>query len=267
MSTPADLSDAYANMPYIPDAASFPPRWAAEAAELRAELGARAMLGLPYGGGAREWFDLFLPVAAPHGVMVFVHGGYWKAFEPRLWSAFATGALARGWAVAMPGYTLAPDARITDITAQVARAVDAIAARVPTGPMVLTGHSAGGHLAARMVCRDITLACLNRVARVLPISPVSDLTPLMQCDFNSILRIDADEAQRESPALLPCRAGIDTHIWVGSAERPVFLDQARWLGSAWDAPVTVDGGRHHFDVIDGLTDPDSPMLCVALGGL
>ena len=77
--------------------------------------------------------------------MVFVHGGYWRAFDRGLWSHLAAGPLARGWAVAMPGYVLAPEARIAAITAMIADAVAAAAAEVD-GPMRLAGHSAGGHL-------------------------------------------------------------------------------------------------------------------------
>jgi arylformamidase len=107
-----DLSRAYVNADFIPDAAGFPPRWREAAAAFRARLGARARTGLRYGAGARQVFDLFLPEDTPRGLMVFIHGGYWMSFAPEDWSAFAAGALARGWACAMPGYTLAPDARI-----------------------------------------------------------------------------------------------------------------------------------------------------------
>jgi hypothetical protein len=57
------------------------------------------------------------------------------------------------------------------------------------------------------------------------------------------------------------------HVWVGGDERPVFLDHARWLGEAWGVPVTVEPGRHHFDVIDGLTDAGSALTEAVLGGL
>ena len=73
------------------------------------------------------------------------------------------------------------------------------------------------------------------------------------------------EARAESPALLPRRPGPGVHVWVGGDERPAFLDQARRLGNAWACPVTVEAGRHHFDVIDGLEQPDSPLMAALLG--
>ena len=171
-------------------------------------------------------------------------------------------ALARGWACAMPSYTLAPDARIGAMTAEIAQAVRAAAGRV-AGPVVVTGHSAGGHLAARMGCADQTVP----VARVVPISPLADLAPLMQTDMNATLAIDPAEADRESPARLALRAGVQAHVWVGGQERPAFLWQARTLSEAWNCPWTVEAGRHHFDVIDGLTDPNSALMAACLDGL
>ena len=104
-----DLSRAYNNADFIPGAAEFAPRWAAQAAAFRAALGHRAQTGIAWGEGARQTLDLFLPEhATPAGLMVFVHGGYWLAFDPSTWSHLAAGALARGWAVAMPATTTWP---------------------------------------------------------------------------------------------------------------------------------------------------------------
>ena len=86
-----DLSRAYSNADFVPGAADFPPRWREGAAALRAELGGRARTGLRYGPGARQVFDLFLPEGTPHGLMVFIHGGYWMSFTPADWSGFAAG--------------------------------------------------------------------------------------------------------------------------------------------------------------------------------
>lgn len=252
--------DAYQNAKYIPGGERYPARWARQAAAFRGRLGPRA-LTQAYGTGPAECFDLFLPEGAPVGFLVFVHGGYWLRFGPRDFSHLAAGALARGWAVAMPAYTLAPEARIAAITRQVAAAIVAAAAAVP-GPIVLTGHSAGGHLAARMAMTDAPLPpeVTQRLARVVPISPVADLRPLIETGMNATLGLDRPEALSESPALGTRRPGFPVHVWVGGAERPAFLDQARRLGNAWACPVTVESGRHHFDVIEGLEGADTPLM-------
>lgn len=255
---------AYANGAFIAGAEGYPPRWEAAAAGFRESLGARARLGLAYGGGARQRFDLFLPEGAARGLLVFVHGGYWMAFGRETWSHLAAGAVARGWACAMPSYTLAPAARIAGITDEVAQACRVAAQAVPGVPVVVTGHSAGGHLAARMGCADQAVPGLRRVV---PVSPLAELAPLMETEMQDALRLDAAECAVESPARLARAGGVACHVWVGGQERPAFLWQARLLSEEWDCPWSVEAGRHHFDVVDGLMEAGSGLVEACLGGL
>ena len=195
--------------------------------------------------------------------MTFIHGGYWMAFDNSLWSHLAAGVLARGWACAMPAYTLAPEARIKDMTAEMVAAMAAISTQVP-GPQVVTGQSAGGHLSARMGCADLDVP---GVVRVVPISPLSDLGPIAQTAMQEKLHLDAAEIAAESPAGLTLREGVSAHVWVGGQERPSFLWQARLLSENWACDWTVAPGKHHFDVIDAMEDPNSPLVDVLIGGL
>ena len=252
----------YANGAFIPQAADYPARWTEAASAFRRSRQPRVELDLAYGPAPREKLDLFLPDGPAKGVVVFVHGGYWHLFSKAHWSHLAAGPLARGYAVAMPSYTLAPAARLAEITAEIARACWFVGMRVP-GPMVVTGHSAGGHLAARMGCADIAVP----VTRVVPISPLAELGPLIATSMNATLKIDAAEAASESPARRALRDGVSAHVWVGAAERPTFLMQARILSEEWACPWTADPEQHHFNVIDALTDPASPLCETLLQGL
>ena len=256
------MDQAYQNGAYIAGADAYPPRWMAAAQSFRDNLGARAVLDQPYGTGPRQRFDLFYPQGQPKGLLVFVHGGYWLAFGRETWSHLAAGALGQGWACAMPSYSLAPDARIAQMTDEVAQAIRAASVRV-AGPVVVTGHSAGGHLAARMGCAD---QALPQVRRVVPISPLAELDPLRQTAMNADLRLDDAEVAQESPARLPLRANCSAHVWVGGNERPAFLWQARTLSEAWGCDWSVAPNLHHFNVIDGLSDPQSPLMTACLSG-
>lgn len=255
-----DWDDAYANAAYIPDAADYPAQWAAKAAEYRSVEAAvgRAMLNLQYGSGERNFYDLFFPAGPPKGLVVFIHGGYWLKFDKSAWSHLAAGPTQQGWAVAIPSYTLAPKARISEMTKEIATAIDAATSRI-TGPIAITGHSAGGHLSARMGCADVTLPAYDRVKKIVPISPLSDLAPLMNTSMNHDLKIDAVEARTESP-IHHSAPKAAVHTWVGGDERPAFLDQANWLKEAWSCDLTIDAGKHHFNVIDDLGNPDSPLV-------
>lgn len=258
-----DWDDAYANMAHIPGGSDYPARWQAAAAAFRAE---HAPAVLAYGAHARERIDLFRPKGSPQGLLVFVHGGYWRAFDREVWSHLAAGALARGWAVALPGYVLAPEAGISAITRAVGLAIVAAADEV-AGPVHLSGHSAGGHLVARQVCSDARLPAevAGRIARVVSISGVHDLRPLLRTAMNADLRLDAPGARAESPALCEPRAGARVHAWVGGEERPEFVRQTLLLANIWtglgaEMSQTVAPGQHHFDVIEPLADPDSDLV-------
>ncbi len=249
----------YANGAFIPGAETLPARWAARAAAFRAALGDRARLDLPYGPHPRQQLDLFLPPNTPQGCLVFIHGGYWMDFGRRDWSHLAAGALEHGWAVAVPSYRLAPEVRLATITRDILAACRQATAMVP-GPLVVTGHSAGGHLAARIACSDIALP----VRRTVPVSPLAELGPLTATAMNATLGIDEEEAAAESPARLKLRPGTAAHVWVGANERPTFLWQARTLSEEWVCPWTAAPGRHHFDVIDDLADPASALVATLL---
>lgn len=266
-----NLDVAYANADFIEGAALYPDRWARAAEAFRASLAKddRLQAATRYGDGARQIMDVMLPTGTPKGLAVFIHGGYWRMFNKDSWSHFAAGPISQGWAVAMPSYTLAPEARISEITKEVARAIETAAGMVP-GPIILTGHSAGGQLVARMNCVDVKLetSIAKRIRRIVPISPVSDLRPLLETAMNADFKMDMTEARAESPILHEARRGVETHVWVGAKERPVFLDQARWLADAWsEAQVHIAPDLHHFDVIDGLGMPNDPLLEILLNGV
>jgi arylformamidase len=247
-----EIDRAYQNGAFIAGGDAFAARWQAEAATFRAAQGAFARLEQAYGPHPRHQFDLFRPAGPPRGLVIFVHGGYWRAFDKDSWSHLAAGPVGHGWAVAIPSYRLAPEAGLPAIREDVALAV-AQAMRLVEGPVVLTGHSAGGHLVARLAQ---TGAAGARLRRVVPISPLADLRPLCRTAMNADLKIDAAVARTESPALL-APPGVAAHVVVGGSERPAFLWQARTLSEAWACDWSVLPGRHHFDVIDGLGDPAS----------
>ena len=266
-----DWDQAYSNVDHVAESAQFPARWAAQAAAFRAGMGVRADLDAVYGDMARERFDLFMPEGAASGLAVFVHGGYWMRLDKSTFSHFASGALACGWAVAVLGYSLCPDVRLRDITGQIAAALGTVAGRV-AGPIALAGHSAGGQLVTRMVCEDVDLPrpVADRVARVLSISGVHDLRPLMRTRMNKVLGLDEAEAKAESPALARPREGARVICCAGGAELPEFRRQNALLANIWaglgaDTECWELPGKNHFTVIEPLADPESALTRAWLG--
>jgi len=262
-----DWDDAYANGAHIESAADYPPKWARQAEQFRQQMTQRnrADLDITYGDSERQKLDLFQPESDPIGLVIFVHGGYWRAFDKSSWSHLATAAIERGWAVAMPSYDLVPAVSISEITRQIGVAVSKAASLV-AGPIRLAGHSAGGHLVTRMICEDSPLAPLvaNRIDRVISISGLHDLRPLLQTKMNDDFQMTAAQAETESAALKQPQGNAELLCWVGANERPEFIRQSAlltniWTGFGMKTSFHQAQGQHHFDVIDGLVDPQSAL--------
>jgi len=261
-----DWDDAFENMAYIPGGAALPGQWAEAAAAYRAEMdkAGRLQEDVAYGDNAREVMDIFAPEGESRGLVVFVHGGYWRAFDKSHWSHLARGCVDNGWTVAMPSYPLAPEVRISDITACITRAVTVAAGQV-SGPLRLAGHSAGGHLVARMMCEGVLpVEVATRLARVTSISGLHQLGPLVGIKLNDTLRLTPEEADAESPAGHAPLPGVPLTVWVGAQERPEFIRQTRLIEEIWslkgaDVTAVYDPGHNHFTVIAALEQTDSPL--------
>lgn len=262
-----DWDDAFDNSGYVPNADEIGAAWVTEAAAFRAAHW-NSRLDHPYGAGDRESFDLFLPEGSPKGTVVFVHGGYWHMRAKSDWSHFSKGFLAAGWAVAIVGYPLAPAVRIAEITQSIATAVAEVAKTVD-GPLRLVGHSAGGHLVSRMMCQGVlTDNLIARAQRVVSVSGVHDLRPLVGTRMNDTLGLTDIEAEAESPALLR-PSNVPVTFWVGADERPEFLRQNRLAAEAWglkgaDVSAVYETGKNHFTVINGLADAHTALVAEVL---
>ena len=269
-----DWDNAYANSANIAGGERWPDAWTGPAQAYRDKIAAqgRAKLDLAYGEDERHRYDLFLPKGDPKGLVVFIHGGFWLRFDKSTWSHLAAGSVDCGYAVAMPSYSLCPSVRIADITGEVGRAVAKVAETVD-GPIMLTGHSAGGHLASRMICATSPLPedVRARIRNVVSISGVHDLRPMMRTAMNANLKLDAMDAVAESPALLDPMPGARICCWVGGGERSEFVRQSALLANAWAGcgaatSYYAEPDRHHYNVIDGLTEASHPLTRTLLEG-
>ena len=263
-----DWDDAFDNSLYVSGSASFGNVWAKASADYRKVMLAKdaAELDIVYGPGERNRLDLFKTNNSPGALVVFIHGGYWHKLDKSFWSFLAKGAIAQGWNVAIPSYTLAPEASISQMTKEVGEAIMCAAQKVD-GPIRLIGHSAGGHLVARMLCNDspLDVATLKRVELVMPVSGIYDLRPLRLTRMNDILQMSEQEAYAESPALQDGKCTAPVELWVGGCERPEFLRQTRLMCEKWqDQCAQISAVYHtdknHFSVIEDLAFSDSKIV-------
>ncbi|HET6307163.1 MAG TPA: alpha/beta hydrolase [Rhodopila sp.] len=214
-------------------------------------------LDLRYGTRERNTWDLF-PTSDPDApCIVFIHGGYWQRNSKDQFANLIAGPRARGWAAALPGYTLAPDASLTEIVAEINAALDWLAAHGPAhginGPVVLSGWSAGGHLTA--MCLDHPL-----VKAGLAISGVFELGPVRDTYLNEKLQLTDHEIVTLSPMR---RTLVDKPLALayGTAELPPLVSDSRDF-HAMRAAAHLPGSlipvprANHFTIVHELRDAD-----------
>lgn len=244
----------------------------ADSAAYREELrrAGRAELGVRYGSTERQIVDLFAPAQPASGQPLagFIHGGFWRAQSPDLYSNLARGLNAHGVTVAMLGYDLCPAVTLGDIVGQIHAACRFLWHRYRKR-ILLLGHSAGGHLTACMVATDWKAIAPDIPEDLVPagyaISGVFELEPVLKVSVNNDLRLDANEAERLSPILWDVPGGRVIDAVVGGAESPEFQRQSRMLAEAWrqddiETRFEIVPGANHFTVIEPLADPESAMV-------
>lgn len=247
--------------------------WARDAKAWR-ESQANLFHPISYGPGARNTIDVF-PSRGEGAMVVFIHGGYWQALDGSFFSHLAAGLNAHGVSVAIPSYDLCPQVSINDIIAQMRRAARELA-RLGRR-LVVSGHSAGGHLAACLMATDwrsVDPALpQNLVKAAYTISGLFDLGPLVGTSVNNALGLDEAAARRASPLFWPPPSHGSLDAVVGGDESAEYHRQSKTIVDAWRPRIETRfaevPGANHFTAIAPLADPDSPMtqrlLELALG--
>ena len=222
-------------------------------------------LDIPYGPRDRTKIDLYPAADSAAPCLVFIHGGYWQRNSRELFAHLAEGVGAHGWSVAIPSYSLAPEATLTEIVQEINLALDWLAANGSgygvAGQVVVSGWSAGAHLTALALSHPA-------VAAGLAVSGVYDLAPIRDTALNIALKLTETEIETLSPLRLPM-VGKPLTIAYGSAELPALVWDSKHLYEARQAAhapgdlVAIDGANH-FSILEELRRPDGALVKLAL---
>ena len=227
MSGDVDYEVEYNNRARVPENPSLIAGWARDAAAYRARHAPRS---IPYGPGARNIIDFF-PGDDKGPIVVFIYGGYWQSLDGSFFSHLAGGLNAHGFSVAIPSYDLCPGVTVDDIIQQMRNATRELARLGRC--LVISGHSAVGHLAACMLATDWPQldASLpgDLVIAAYAISGLFDLGPLVDTSINTALRLDHAAARVASPLFwkAPARRSLDAVM--GENESAEYFRQSRTI--------------------------------------
>ena len=261
--TEVDYEVEYNNRARVPENPAIMAGWSRDAAAYRA---AHAPRQIAYGPGPRNTMDVF-PGDGQGAIVVFIHGGYWQALDGSSFSHCARGLNAHGIDVAIPSYDLCPQVTVDTIIAEMRAAARELAKL--GRPLVISGHSAGGHLAACLLATDwqIQDAALPKdlVIAAYAISGLFDLAPLVGTSINKALGLDTATAQSTSPLFwkAPTHGSLDAVV--GETESAEYHRQSRTVTEAWakggfPTRYGVIAGANHFTAIAPLSDPASEMV-------
>jgi arylformamidase len=229
--------------------------WVKRSEEMKAKYPAH--LDLSYGPRERNRFD-FLKAADGGPTLVLIHGGYWQMRSKDFFTCFAAGPMAHGINVAVVGYTLAPEASLEEIVAELHASVDALVEQSPAlgadpARIVVTGWSAGGHLTATTLTHP---AVKGGVA----ISGIYDLEPIRHSYLNEKLKLDEAMAQRNSPILQDGGPSAPLSLVCGGNELPLLRQQTANMAAfraSHGLPVSYEeiAGADHFSIMEQLESP------------
>jgi arylformamidase len=266
MSTPFDAPDwrdmsqedrdlGFNNAVAVAGSADMVAGWARRSAEIRDRHSDH--LDLRYGPRERNGID-FLKAAEKAPTLVFIHGGYWQARAKEIFALFAAGPMAHGINVALFGYTLAPDATLDEIVAEVHKALDFLAEQLPglggdASRIAVSGWSAGGHLTSMALSH-------RHVKAGMAISGIYDLEPIRHSYLNAKLGLDEAMSRRNSAIMQAGGAMKPLSLVAGSAELPLLRKQTADFAchrAKYGLPVTYEEipGANHFTIMNEMTSP------------
>ena len=255
----AALDAAYDNTSAVADSQQYRARWWDESAAIRAEPSART--GLRYGARPRAALDYF-PAKSGAPLFVFIHGGYWQRNEKERFSFVSRGPRAHDVNVAVPGYTLGPDATLTEIVDEIRQALTYLAEHAgglgfDRAKLFVGGWSAGGHLTT-------AVADHPAVAGGMPISGIFDLEPIALGALNDKLSLSGEEIEKLSPLRNLPRRAVPLKLYAGLEELPELRRQSQAYfealqANAFPTSLTFLPGHHHFSILGELARPDGAL--------
>jgi arylformamidase len=260
------LEREYNNRALVPEHAAHFARWERDSAFVRATLPGR--LDLAYGPDARHRLDIF-PAREPRGTLVFIHGGYWRSLDKDMFSWLAAPFTAAGIGVALPRYRLCPAVSIEAIVDDAVAAVNWLFANgpahgLPMERVALSGHSAGGHLAAAVFAAPRAALAFDpaRIVGGVPMSGVYDFEPLRHLAFNADFRLDPAAVARLDLASRVPTIRAPLVVAAGARESSEFRRQSKVLADAWHAQVKASlvlPGVDHFTIVDAFAERGQPL--------
>ena len=222
-----------------------------------------------YGEAPLQSMDVF-PSNVPNSpIHIFIHGGYWRALDKASYSFVAEPFVKNNVTTCIVNYGLIPTVNmgglLTDITSAL-RWIQYNASKYNGNPnqLIISGHSAGGHLAliTYILNEDLRPSILG----ICSLSGIFDLSGIKNSYLNEVLHLNEEDVDSYSVSnkklgVLKC----PIYISVGSNETDFFIQQSKSLYQtlsriASDVEFYEYPELNHYQIVHKLGREDIPVV-------
>jgi arylformamidase len=265
------LDNQYNTRLHVPEFADYFKRWEQLSKETEQKL--QGIKDVPYGDLQRERLDIYPSVQPGSKTLVFIHGGYWQTLDKSLFRFIANGFHSYGVTTVLVTYPLAPEVSIGQIVSSCRKAIqwlygNLLAFNGDPGQIYVTGHSAGGHLAAMLMTTDWKVFDPNIPTDILKgvctASGLFNLVPIQRSYLNAVLKIDDETTKWNSPTRLDPFSTCPLIVAVGEDETAEFKDQSKEFYSCWkdkgaDVQLLQLPRENHYSIAEAMVDARSSL--------
>ena len=257
-----NYNDAFNSAKLIPGAHRYLPGWKTKSRAFRDMMSdqSKSQIDVVYDEETNLSMDVFSPGPYVEATVVFLYGGFWTDYEKSIFSYLAMGPVLNNMRVIIPTLPKCPDSTIPEINKSFHRCLRVVCRRF-TGDILLVGQQSGAHVIGRSISKgELPKPILDRIKHVMLLSPIADLKPLLYTDKKDELHLTEEVADAETLSSLDLAEKMNVTIWVGADERPIYLEQAQQLATAWRCSWVKSRNRHHLDIADGLGKNTSQLM-------
>lgn len=223
---------------------------------------------LRFGEGPLENADFFYCGKPNRPLMVFFHGGYWRARDKKDYSFVVNGVLPLDCSVVVMNYDLCPAVTVQQIVAQTKRGLEWVAQQVAAwqvdpSQIYVSGHSAGAHIIAATLAHTGAAFQLknHNIKKAYLISGVFDVEPVLQITVNEEVKLKSTDVHELSPIRHPFSANVAYEVIVGGAEPKDWIGESERMAAHLRAQGCQVGlhvlpGLNHYTVLHEMDRPE-----------
>ena len=215
---------------------------------------------VPYGSDSLQTIDIFPSPKKDSPILLFIHGGYWRGLDKESYRFIAEPYLKRNIAVGLINYRLIPQVSMVELLSDATKAIawvqqNAFQFNGTSNQIILSGHSAGGHIALMSYLMHANLR--PAIIGLCSLSGLFDLAPIQNSYLNDTLQLSDNDVEQFSTidkdlSIFQC----PTLLTVGGDETQLFQEESKNLFHAHQQnqflQLSIYNHLNHYQIVHQL---------------